>query len=124
MEDKERQLRFSTSWAAKRFRVFAVWQLLWFCLVYPVVPSSLPGFLIEFAAGVFLFVVLFGLSRGIVWLSMQPTRVSVFRTLAVLLVLIVGIVLFATTYEFRGQFSTGSPHFRVCSPLSTCWHSS
>lgn len=121
MEGNDRRPRASTT-TSKLIRLFVVIQSLWFIVVYPVVPSSVDGFLVEFAAGMFLVVILFGCGRAIVWLSSQSTHVFAFRLLAAVLALSAGIAIFAMTYEFRDRLSAKPLYFRVCRPIEACWH--
>jgi hypothetical protein len=111
VEDNGGRRRFSAESAPKLIGGFVLLQLLWFSLVYPLVPSTLTGFLMEFGAGLCLLIVLYVVGSAIVWLSGQATRVRVYRSLAVALALSVGILVFATVYEFKAAVSENFHYF-------------
>jgi hypothetical protein len=88
------------SWP-KRLGMLLVLQAGWFLLLHPLVPSTVTGFVAEFAAGLIVFGLVYSGVRAIVWLQGRPINRSLNVAVCLAIALGVGVVIFAAAYWCR-----------------------
>jgi hypothetical protein len=86
-------------------------EVFWFSLMHPLVPSTLQGFLMEFAAGLCIMLIVYAAWKAIIWLTSQKSHVAVFKLLATTMALSVGILIFVAAYEFRSLLENNFHYF-------------
>ena len=91
--------------------IFFLLEAAWFMWLHPLVPSNLIGFVIEFLAGVCVMGLMYGAARGIWWMSGQQGNLLLWRSVAAVLALGVGVVIFVVAYEFRTTISANFHYF-------------
>jgi hypothetical protein len=91
--------------------IFLLLEAAWFMLLHPLVPSNWQGFLIEVFAGACVIAVVYCAARAIWWISKQQSHLSLWRLVAVVLALGVGLGIFLVAYEFRTTISSNFHYF-------------
>ena len=99
------------SQAAKLAGILLLGEALWFALLHPLVPSTLTGFAMEFAAGIVVAAVIWGTWGGMWWLAGCDSNPVLRRFAAVALSLSVGIAIFLAAYLFRETLGANFQYF-------------
>ena len=85
------------SWLA-RLAIILGLEACWFALLHPLVPSTLLGFIAEFAAGLVVFALVYGGAQAIIWLQGRPAHRNLTRVISVVIAIGMGVVIFAAAY--------------------------
>lgn len=87
-------------------------EVVWFSLVYPMVPATVTGFTIELASGIIVAAALWGAALGMWWLAAGDSYFLIRRIGAVALAISIGIAIFVFAYHFRGTLSANFRYLR------------
>lgn len=87
------------------YRILAVavcfillWFLIWFAMLYPLTPSSLVGWAIEFISGVIVYLIGWGSVSAISWLERRERFRTFFSAVSYVVASALGIGIFAAAY--------------------------
>ncbi len=93
------------SWP-KRLGGLLVLEAGWFLLLQPLIPSTLGGFLAEFAAGLVVLGLVYAGVRAIVWLQGRSINRTLNAAVSLAIALGVGVVIFGAVYWCRAFLSS------------------
>ncbi len=78
----------------------------WFLLLHPLVPSTLTGFVAEFAAGLVVLGLVYGGVRAIVWLQGRSINRALNAAVSLTIALGVGVLIFGAAYWCRALLTS------------------
>lgn len=91
--------------------VLVVLEVFWFSLMYPLVPSTAGGLILELVVGLCLGLIIYVFGKSIVWLTSRTAHVVVYRVLATLMAMSVGVLVFTSAYVFRALLESNFRYF-------------